>query len=107
VAPDARAIDVDPRVALRELLHAGHLIGQRVVAHVAVIRGVEALGSPRRAHAVDLDDDEAQLGDRLRIAARGGKLAAADAAGLRARINVIEDRILLRRIEFVGRYIRP
>ena len=99
MAVDAGRVDVDPRIALRELLHPGDLIGQRVVAHVAVVGLVERLRSPRRAHAVDLDDDEAELGERLRVAARRREAAAADAAGLRPGIDVVDDRILLRRIE--------
>ena len=90
---------IDPRVSGGELLHAGDLIGQRVVAHVAVIRLVECLRAPRCAHPVDLDDHEAEFGERLRVAARRRERARADAAGLRTRINVIDDRILLRRIE--------
>ena len=86
-------------IARGQLLHPGHLIGQRVVAHVAVIGLVELLRSPRRAHPVDFDDDEAEFGERLRIAARRRERAAADAAGLRAGIDVIDDRVLLRRIE--------
>ena len=60
---------------------------------------MELLRSPRRPHPVDLDDDEAELGERLRIAARRRERAAADAAGLRPGIDVVDDRILLRRIE--------
>ena len=83
----------------RQLLHPRDLIGQRVVAHVAVVGLVELLRPPRRPHPVDLDDDEAELGERLRIAARRVEGAAADAAGLRTGIDVVDDRILLRRIE--------
>ena len=86
----------------RQLLHAGHLVRQRVVAHVAEIRFVKFLGAPRRAHAVDLHHHESQLRQRLAIAARRRKAAAADAAGLRAGINVIDDRIFLAGVE-IGR----
>ena len=78
---------------------AGHLIRDRVVAHVGVVGLVELLRSPRRPHPVDFDDDEAELGEGLGIAARGEKRAAADAAGLRSRIDVVDDRVFLRRIE--------
>ncbi len=54
---------------LRQFLHAGHLIGQRVVAHIAEVRFVKFLRAPRGSHAIDLHHDEAQLGQRLRIAA--------------------------------------
>ncbi len=93
-------VDVDPRILLRELLHPRDLIRNRVVAsHRAVVRVLKRLRSPRRPHAVDRDDDEAELGEGLAIAARRGERAAAGAAGLRAGIDVVDDRILLRRIE--------
>ena len=99
VAVDAGAIEIDPREARRQLLHARDLIGQRVVAHVAVPGLVERTRSPRRPHPVDLHDDETELGDRLRVAACGRESPAADAAGLRSRIDVVDDRIPPRRIE--------
>ena len=71
VTVNPRAVDVDPRIALRELPHSGDLIGKRVVAHFPVVRVVEGFRSPRRSHAVDFDDDESQLGEGLRVSARG------------------------------------
>src|SRR3546814_12055643 len=59
-----------PGVAFGQLLHPRDLVGQRVVADVAEVRVVEGLRAPRRAHAVDRDDDEAQLGQRLVVAVR-------------------------------------
>jgi hypothetical protein len=47
------------------------------------------------AHAVDLDDDEAELGESLGVAASGGKGARANAAALWAGIDGIDDGILL------------
>ena len=96
---DARAIDVDPRVLRRKLLHAGHLIGKRVVAHVAVIRLVKLLRPPRCPHAVYFDDDEPELRECLRVAARRRESASSDAAALRSGIDVVDDRILPRRIQ--------
>src|SRR3546814_7745113 len=61
LAPYAGAVEVDPGVAFGQLLHPRDLVGQRVVADVAEVRVVEGLRAPRRAHAVDRDDDEAQL----------------------------------------------
>ena len=73
---------------LRQVLHARHLVGDRVVAtHRAVVGVVERLRAPWRAAAVDRDDDEAEFGQRLPIAARGGEGAAAGAAALRARVR--------------------
>ena len=57
-------------ILLRELLDPRDLIGNRVVAHVPVVRVVERLRAPRRAHAVDRHDDEAELRERLVVAAR-------------------------------------
>ncbi len=102
VAVDAGAGEVDPRVALGQLLHGGDLVRQAVVAHVAVVGGVERLRPHRRAHGVDLDDDEAELGERLCVAARGGEGARADAAGLRPGVDAVDDRVPLRRIEARG-----
>ena len=102
MAVDAGAVDIDPGVALRELLHARDLVRKGVVAHVAEVGFVELLGAPRSAHAIDLYHDEAQLGERLAIAARGREVAAADAAGLRTGVDMIDDRILLCRVEISG-----
>ena len=103
VSPDTGPLDVDPRIPARQLLHAGDLIGNRVVAaHRAVVRVLERLRPARRAHPVDRDDDEAELRQGLTIAARRREGAAAGAAGLRTRIDVVDDRILPRRIEVRG-----
>ena len=99
MAVNAGAIDVKPGIARGQLLHRADLIGQGVVAHVAVVGLVKFLRAPRRPHPVDLDDDEPELRQRLRIAARRRELAAADAAGLRTRINMVDDRISLRRVQ--------
>src|SRR5205814_2577046 len=89
--PDAGAIEIDPRIFRSQVFHAGDLIGQRVVANVAEVRVVELLRAPGRAHAVDFDDDEPEIGERLRIAARGEEIAWTDASGLRTWIDVIDD----------------
>jgi hypothetical protein len=47
------------------------LIGDRVVAHVAVVEVEELLRAQLGAHAVDRDDDEAELGERLVVGVRG------------------------------------
>jgi hypothetical protein len=84
VSPDAGPLDIDPRIPARQLLHAGDLIGNRVVpAHRAVVRVLERLRPASRAHPVDRDDDEAELHQGLTIAARRREGAAAGAAGLR------------------------
>src|SRR4051794_37436585 len=85
--------DVDPGISASELLHAGDLIEQCVVRHVSVVSLVKLFRTPRRAHAVDLDDDEPEFGERLRIAASDGEGAASNAARLRSRINVVDNRI--------------
>ena len=103
VAVDARLVDVDPAVALRQFLHPGHLIGQRVVAHVGVVGIVERLRTVGRPHAVDFDDDEAEFGQSLRLATGGAESPVADGAALRAWIDMVDNRIFLRRIE--GRWL--
>src|SRR5947209_2305329 len=95
----AGPLDINPRVAAGQLLHARHLIRQRVVAHVAVIGLVKLLRSPGRPGAVDFDDHETELRERLRVAARRRERAAADAACLRPRTDMVDDRILLRLVE--------
>ena len=79
-----------------ELLHAGDLVGDGVVAEVGVVGFVEALGAAGRAHAVDADDDEAELGERLIVAMGGREFAAAAGAGLRAGIDAVDDGVFLR-----------
>jgi hypothetical protein len=102
MAPDAHAIQVDPWIALAQILEAGDLVGQRVVAHVGEPGVVEGLGTPRRTHAVDGHHDEAQLGQRLVVAVTGEEAAPTYRAGLRTRVDVVDHRVLFRRIE-VGR----
>src|SRR5207247_1151883 len=51
VAVDPGAVEVDPRVAPGQLAHPGDLIGDAVVAHVAVIGVVEGVRAQRRAPA--------------------------------------------------------
>src|SRR6185436_17204488 len=63
---------------------------------------VERLGSPRRAHPVDLDDHESKLGQRLRITTCRREAAATDASCLRARIDVIDDRVFPAPIQTSG-----
>jgi hypothetical protein len=80
-------------VPARQLAHARDLVGQRVVAHVAVVEIGEDLRAPRRAHPVDLHDDEAELGERLMVAACGEKLREPTLPPLRARVDVVDDRV--------------
>src|SRR5438132_9287207 len=99
MAIDASALDIDPRVAFGKLLHRGYLIRQSVIAHVAIISIVKFLGPHRVSHAIDLDDDEAEFGERLRVAARRRERTATDTPALWARIDVIDDRIFLLLVE--------
>ena len=101
MAEDADAVDVDPLVARRELLDAGLLIGKAVVAHVEVAEVLIGVGTVGASAAVaELDDDEAEIGEALRNARRAERVG--DALGLRSRIDVGDDRILLRRVEIEG-----
>src|SRR6185503_17597218 len=89
VTVNAGAIYVDPRKPRGELFHSAHLIGQRVVAHIAVVRVMEFLGARGVSHTIDLDHDKTQLRKRLRIAASSRKRSTAHASPLGARIDVI------------------
>ena len=60
---------------------------------------METLGAEGCAHAVDADDDESELGERLQVAVRGGEAAGAAGAGLRAGIDMVDDGVLLFRRE--------
>ena len=72
---------------LRELLDGGLLVGEPVVAQVAIAVVVIPLRALRVAAAVaHLDHDEAELRERHVVAARGERLG--DALGLRSRIDV-------------------
>src|SRR5215475_15137800 len=96
--PDARAIQIDPWISPCELLPRRNLIRQSVIPHVAEISVVEFFRAPRRPHTIDFHDDEPELRKRLRIAARGKKVSRPDASRLGPRIDVIDDRVLRRRV---------
>jgi hypothetical protein len=102
VAPDANAIEVDVGILRGEVLDTGDLVGDGVVAEVAVVELVEALGAPGRAHAVNADDEEAEFGEGLIVALRGAEAAAAAGAGLGAGVNVVDDGIFLGGVEVDG-----
>ncbi len=68
---DSGAVNINPGISLCQLLHGGDLIGQGVVAQIAVIGVVEFFGPQRIPHSVDFNHDETKLGKRLRIATRG------------------------------------
>src|SRR6185312_3788503 len=102
MSPDADAREVHPRIGGTELVERGDLVGQRVVAHLAVPQALECRRAVRRAHAVDGDHDEAELSQRLIVAVRGGEVECSHWADLRTWIHVIDDRIAFTGIE-VGR----
>ena len=80
--------------------------GKPGVAQVLPADVVKCLGTIRRAHAVDLDDDEAQLRQRLGAVERRELLR--DKRVLWAGIDVLDDRILLgRHRHVVGRQMTP
>ena len=110
--PAARVpVDPDPvEVELghpdRQLLDCGEVIGDPVVAHVAVPGRVEGLGPPGVAEGVDRHDNEPELGHRLDLAGhRIAERIAARVKGLDRRadqrpgVDVVEHWILLGRIE--------
>src|SRR5690606_26010709 len=98
VAVDADALDVDERVPVRELLDRDLLVGQSVVAEVAVPVVVVPLRPGRVAAAVpDRDHDEAELRERGLEPVRVERLR--DRLRLRARVDVRDDRVLPVRVE--------
>ena len=98
MAEDAHAVEINPLVQRCELLDADLFVSQRVVPHVVVAEALIRVGAQRVAAAVaELDDDEAQLCELLRHPT-GGEWNV-HALGLRPRIDVRDDRILLRGVE--------
>ena len=95
---DPDAIEIDELVLRGELLDGRDVIGQPIIAEVAVVVVVKCLRAERRAEVIELDDDEPELGQREGLAAVL-ELPLANAADLRAGIDVVDDRILLRRVE--------
>jgi uncharacterized protein HemX len=81
---------------------AAHLIRQAVVTHVAVVGSVERLGSPGRAHGVQLHHDEAQFRQGLVVPPRSAEGTASHAPRLGPGIQVVHHRILPARIEVDG-----
>src|SRR5579862_7673297 len=98
MAVDADAAEIDPWIALRELLDGGLLVGESVVAQIAVAVVVIPLRPIRTAASVaDLDHDESDVGERdVQLARIEGPRHA---LSLRTGIDVLDDRILLRLVE--------
>ena len=78
-------------------LHPEDAVGEAGVAQVLPADVVERLRPPVRPHAVDLHDDEAQLGQRLRPMKRRERLGHERA--LRPGVDLLDHRVLLRRVE--------
>src|SRR5206468_13113881 len=95
---DPDTIEVDELVLRRELLDRRDVIGKAVIAEVAVIIVVERLRAERRAEVIELDHDESELGEGELLTAVL-ELPLTHAADLRSRVDVVDDRILLRRVE--------
>ena len=95
---DAHPIEIDELVLRRKLLDRGDVIGKAVVAEIAVIVVVECLRPERRAEVVQLNDDEPELGEGEWLTAIL-ELPLANAADLWPWVDVVDDRILLRRVE--------
>src|SRR5690606_35590987 len=98
MAVDADALDVDERQLIGELLRSHLLVRQAVVAEVAVAVVVIPLRARRMAAAVaDRDHDEAELRERRLEPTRRERLR--NRLRLRSGIDVLDERILLPRIE--------
>src|SRR5690242_10477564 len=103
MSEDPHSIEIDKLVLRRQLLDRRDVIGQAVVTEIAVIVVVERFRAERRAEVVELDHDETELREGEWLTAVL-VLPLPHAADLRPRIDVIDDRILFRRIE-LGRKI--
>src|SRR5688500_7844185 len=95
---DPDAVGVDELVARAKLLDGGDVIEEPVVAEVSVVIVVERLGAERRPEVVELDDDEAQ-GRERELLSPVLEAPGSDRADLRPRVDVRDDRVLLRRID--------
>src|SRR5271168_4236374 len=76
VAVDTGAIEIDPWVFRRKVLHTGDLVGDRIVSEIAVVSLVETLGARWRSHPVYADDNEAKLRQWLKVVPCRGKASA-------------------------------
>src|SRR5688500_6574616 len=84
VTPHRGLVDVDPRVAAREIFHPGYLVRDRVVAtHGAVIRVVKRLRTTRCTAAIHGYNDEAEFSERLAVTAGRGECPASHTPTLR------------------------
>ncbi len=106
VAPDADAVDVDVGMAPRQLFDCRLLVGEAVVAQVAIAVVVVPLRARRVPAAIaHLDHHEAELRQRDVVVARVERLG--HALGLRPGIDVGDDRILLLLVEVEGLVHHP
>ena len=79
------------------------MVRQTVVAEVAIVVVVECLRAERRPEVVELNDYETEFREREGLTA-ALELPCADAADLRPRVDMVDDRIFFRRVE-LGREI--
>src|SRR5216684_2382456 len=101
MTPDSHAIDVDERMALRQLLDCRFLIGQTVVAQIAVAEGVIPLRAMRISPAIpNFDHDETELRQHDVGALR--REGFVNALSLWAGINERDDGVFLVRVEVEG-----
>src|SRR5216684_560301 len=101
MTPDSHAIDVDERIALRQLLDRRFLIRQTIVAQIAVAKGVIPLRAMRISPAIaDFNHDEAEL--RQHHVGTLRREGLVDAFGLWAGINERDDGVFLVRVEVEG-----
>src|SRR5665213_343399 len=97
---DPHAADVVERVFGGDRLVPQNAVRETRVSEVLPRDIMKRLGPIRRTHPVDLHDDEANLRLRLHPGLRSKCLG--DERILRARVDVLDDRILLVRIEIHG-----
>src|SRR5687768_12014554 len=98
MAIDPYSVYINERMAPRQLFDRRFLVGQTVIAEVAIAEGVVPLRALRVPAAIaDFDYDKAELGQRDAVVPAGEVLG--HALGLRARIDERDDRVAFVRVK--------
>ena len=98
---DAYVVGIHVGVFLGSGTNPSLAVGEAGILEVLIAHLLELLATPRGAHAVELHDDEAELGQRGHIPVEG--LEGLRRIGIaRTGIDVLDDRVFLRRVEIGG-----
>ena len=99
-AVDTHATEIHPRACLRGIFDPQLAIWEAGVLQVLPAHVVKGFATMIGAHAVELDDDEAEFGNRV-MPEQPAELLRGE-GGMWSGVDVLHDRILLRRIEIGG-----